>query len=54
MHGTKSLKFIDAKQENRFSGQNRKNANSQTKKNKTTRNQITAKNVPKRVGSILM
>jgi len=31
--------------ENRLSGQNHKNANSQTKKNKNTRNQITAKNV---------
>jgi hypothetical protein len=35
-----------AKTENRFSGQNYKNTNSQTKKNKTIRNQITAKNIP--------
>jgi hypothetical protein len=32
--------------ENRLSGQNHKNANSQTKKNKAIRNKITAKNVP--------
>ena len=31
--------------ENRLSGQNHKNENSQTKKNKIIRNQITAKNV---------
>jgi len=32
--------------ENRLSGQNHKNANSQTKKDKDIRNQITARNVP--------
>jgi len=33
------------KTENRLSGQNYKNTNSQTKKNKTIRNQITPKNI---------
>jgi transketolase len=32
--------------ENRLSGQNHKNANSQTKKHKAIRNQITTRNVP--------
>ena len=35
-----------AQTENRLSGQNHKNAYSQTRKNKAIRNQITAKNVP--------
>jgi len=42
---TKKARKI-AKTENRFSGQNYKNINSQTKKNKAIRNQITVKNIP--------
>jgi len=41
MHGTMNIE-----KENKLSGQNYKNTNSQTKKIKAIRNQITAKNVP--------